>query len=98
LELVLKELKLLCVVQIFVNIFVSIVELNLEGRILSLLCGIRTNCCTYSGSRSRFIFAPLLLVELEILAFSWAISSALTHMIFAHAWECVKGVVAIIIT
>ncbi len=97
-ELVLKELKLLCVVQISVNIFVSIVEINLEGRIPSLLCGIGTNCCTYSGSRSRFIFAPLLLVELEILALSWAISSALTHMVFALAWECVKGIVAIIIS
>ncbi len=40
-----------------------------------------------------FIFAPLLLTKLEILAHSWAIFGVPTHLISIPAWESVKGVV-----
>jgi len=33
------------------------------------------------------VFIPLLVVGLEILAPSWAISSASTHLIYALTWE-----------
>ncbi len=53
-ELVPKEPKFLCVVQISQNTFVHVTKCGLEGNIPSLFSGARTYCCTSGGSRSKF--------------------------------------------
>jgi hypothetical protein len=35
----------------------------------------------------NLVFVPLLVIELETLAPSWAIFDALAHLIFVLAWE-----------
>jgi hypothetical protein len=74
-------------VQISPNIIVLVAELGLKGSIPSLLCGVGTYSCTYSGSKSRSCYILLVAIELEILAPSWAIFDDLAHLIFALAWE-----------
>jgi hypothetical protein len=77
LKLVLEEPRLLCAIQIFPNTFVHVAELSLEGNIPSLFCGARIDPMS----------APLLVVELEILAPSWAISNVPTHLMSTLTWE-----------
>jgi len=50
LELVLDELKLLCVVQTFPNTFMHVAKLGLDDNIPSFFCGDGIDCCTSGGS------------------------------------------------
>jgi hypothetical protein len=59
-ELISKEPRLMCEVEISPNIFVHVLELGLECSIPSSFGGTGTNCCTFGGSNSKsYIYSSI---------------------------------------